>query len=138
MSATRASTVPDVEEDHGHGRLYVALAPWVVFTLLAQHSTLKIAAADHATGVWLARYSRAIAAALLASIALGSLFFTPFTEQYARESVPRKFWHSPTFEATNRRLTTMWALVFAAMVPSHVLAGAIDKRPTNIIFNWVA
>jgi hypothetical protein len=52
--------------------------------------------------------------------------------------VPRKFWHSPMFEATNRRLTTMWALVFAAMVPSHVLAGAIDKRPTNIIFNWVA
>jgi hypothetical protein len=178
MSATHASSVPDAEEDHGHGKgLYVALVPWVVFTLLAQHSTLKLAAAvalvaaagimvrsiatgglkllelgaviafvgftvvafaaDHATGVWLARYSRAIAAALLALIALGSLLFTPFTEQYARESVPRKFWHSPTFKATNRRLTTMWALVFAAMVPFHVLAGVIDKRPTNIIFNWV-
>jgi hypothetical protein len=178
MSAAHASSVPDVEEDHGHGKgLYVALVPWVVFTLLAQHSTLKIAAAvalvaaagimvrsiatgglkllelgaviafvgftavafaaDHATGVWFARYSRAIAAALLALIALGSLLFTPFTEQYARESVPREFWHSSTFKATNRRLTTMWGFVFVAMVPFHVLAGAIDARPTNIICNWV-
>jgi hypothetical protein len=27
--------------------------------------------------------------------------------------------------------------VFTAMVPFHVLAGVIDKRPTNILFNWV-
>jgi hypothetical protein len=87
--------------------------------------------------MWLARYSRAIAAALLALIAFGSLLFTPFTEQYARDSVPRQFWGSATFKATNRRLTTMWACVFAAMVPFHVAAGVIDKKPTNILFNWV-
>jgi hypothetical protein len=178
MTAGGASDVTDVHEDHGHGTgLYIALVPWVVFTLLAQHSTLKAAAvvalitaagimirsiitsglkllelgaviaflgftvaafaADHATGVWLARYSRAIAAALLASIAFGSLLFTPFTEQYARDSVPREFWSSPTFTATNRRLTTMWAWVFTAFVPFHVLAGVIDKKPTNVLFNWV-
>jgi hypothetical protein len=40
-----ASSVPDVEEDHDHGKgLYVALVPWVVFTLLAQHSTLRLPA----------------------------------------------------------------------------------------------
>jgi hypothetical protein len=27
--------------------------------------------------------------------------------------------------------------VFMAMVPFHVAAGVIDKRPTNILFNWV-
>jgi hypothetical protein len=165
-------------EDHGPGTgLYVALIPWVAFTLLAQHSTLKLAAvislvvaigimirsiatsglkllelgavvafagftiiafaADHSTGVWMARYSRAIAAALLALIAFGSLLFTPFTEQYARESVPREQWSSPIFKAINRRITLMWALVFSAMIPFHIAAGAIDKRPTNIIFNWV-
>lgn len=157
--------------------LYIALVPWVVFTLLAQHSTLKVAAvvaliaaagimlrsiitsglkllelgaviaflgftvvafaANHATGAWLARYSRAIAAALLALIAFGSLLFTPFTEQYARDSVPREFWSSPTFKATNRRLTTIWACVFTAFVPFHVLAGVIDRKPTNVLFNWV-
>jgi hypothetical protein len=178
MTASHASPVSDAGVDHGHGSgLYIALVPWVLFTLLAQHSTLKVAAAaalvvatgimirsitqggvkllelgaviaflgftivafaaDHATGLWLARYSRAIAAALLALIAFGSLRFTPFTEQYARDSVPRQFWGSATFQATNRRLTTMWAWVFTAMVPFHVAAGVIDRRPTNILFNWV-
>jgi hypothetical protein len=165
-------------EDHGPGTgMYVALVPWVAFTLLAQHSTLKLAAvaslvlaigimirsimtsgvkalevgavlaftgftivafgADHSAGVWMSRYSRAIAAGLLATIAFASLLFTPFTEQYARESVPREFWSSPSFKAINRRITTMWGFVFLAMVPFHIAAGAIDKRPTNIVFNWV-
>jgi hypothetical protein len=178
MTASHVSDVTDTAQDHGHGAgLYIALVPWVLFTLLAQHSTLKVAsvvalvaavgimirsitrgglkllelgaviaflgftvvafAADQATGDWLARYSRGIAAALLALIAFGSLLFTPFTEQYARDSVPRQFWSSPTFKATNRRLTTMWAWIFTAMVPFHILAGLIDKKPTNILFNWV-
>jgi hypothetical protein len=99
--------------------------------------TVAAFAGDHATAVWMARYSRAIAAALLALIAFGSLAFTPFTEQYAREQVPREFWSSAPFKATNRRLTVMWTSVFAAMVPFHVIAGVIDKKPTNIICNWV-
>jgi hypothetical protein len=175
-SAPRAAKSDHESQGHGLG-LYIALVPWVLFTLLAQHSTLKLAAVaalvvagaimvrsifagglkllelgaviafiaftvaafagDHATAAWMARYSRAIAAALLALIALGSLVFTPFTEQYAREQVPREFWSSAPFKATNRRLTVMWASVFAAMVPFHVIAGIIDKKPTNIICNWV-
>jgi hypothetical protein len=44
-TASHASDVTDVGEDHGHGAgLYIALVPWVLFTLLAQHSTLKVAA----------------------------------------------------------------------------------------------
>ena len=31
----------------------------------------------------------------------------------------------------------MWGTVFAAMVPFHIAAGAIDTRPTNIVLNWV-
>jgi hypothetical protein len=49
-------------------------------------------------------------------IAFGSLLFTPFTEQYARESVPRQFWSSPAFKQTNRRLTIMWAFAEVAAV----------------------
>jgi hypothetical protein len=157
--------------------MYVALVPWVAFTLLAEHSTLELASvialltaigitirslatnglktlelgavvafagftvvafgADHAAGVWMARYSRAIAAAVLALIAFTSLLFTPFTEQYARESVPRERWSSPIFKAVNRRITLMWGFVFTAMIPFHIAAGAIDKRLTDVIFNWV-
>ena len=178
MSAARLSTARAHADDHsGPGvGIYLAFIPWVLFTLIAQHSTLKAAAvvalvgslaiagrsiaagrpkvlelgavvafvgftvvaftAHGSTGADVARYARAIAAALLALIALSSLLFTPFTEHYARESVPREFWSSPRFKQVNRQLTLMWALVFCLMVPSHVIAGAINTRPANLIFNW--
>jgi predicted permease len=86
---------------------------------------------------WLERYARAIAAFLLALIAFGSLLFVPFTEQYARQSVPRKYWTSPRFKQINRQLTAMWGLVFLALMVSHIIAGAINTRRGNTIFNWV-
>ena len=155
----------------------MAFLPWVLFTLITQHDTLRAAAvaalaaavaiaapslaagrpkllelgavlafagftvvaftADPATSAWVARYARAIAATVLALISFSSLLVTPFTEQYARESVPRQFWGSARFKAINRRLTLMWAWVFVAMIPSHLIAGAIDTRRANTIFNWV-
>jgi hypothetical protein len=83
------------------------------------------------------RYARGIAAGLLAVIAFGSLLFTPFTEQYARESVPERFWHTPRFKAGNRAMTAMWGGIFAAMVPCHIIAGSLDTTRSNLIFNWV-
>jgi hypothetical protein len=163
-------------EKSGFG-IYVAFVPWILFTLITQHDSLKAAAiaalaaavviafpslaagrpkllelgavvafagfavvafsADPATGAWVARYARAIAASVLALISFGSLLLTPFTEQYARDSVPREFWSSPRFKAINRQLTLMWAWVFVAMIPSHVIAGVIDTRRANTVFNWV-
>ncbi len=177
MSSTTVSKAFPQAEAAGPGSgIYLAFIPWVVFTLVAQHSTLKLAAvgallaaaliaarsvragsakvlelgavlafvaftviaytADPATGAFVDRYARAIAAGLLATIAFGSLLVTPFTEQYARESVPRELWSSPLFKQINRQLTTMWGLVFAAMVPAHVIAGALDTHRANLIFNW--
>jgi hypothetical protein len=86
---------------------------------------------------WLTDYARAIATALLALIAFVSLAITPFTEQYARETVPERYWHTAEFRDKNRHLTRMWALVFTAMVPSHILAGAIDTDRAETLFNWV-
>ena len=142
--------------------------PWVLFSLITQHDTLKAAAVaaliasvliaapavlagrprmlelgavvafvgftivafvvDPATTHWVARYARAIAALLLALIAFSSLLFVPFTEQYARESVPEEFWSTPRFKRVNRQLTAMWGSVFLVMMVSHILAGAIDTR----------
>jgi hypothetical protein len=155
----------------------VALVPWVMFTLIAQHGTLKvasIAAAAIALGVclysahdggrpklielaavatfavftviafvadpsvthWLTRYARAVASGVLALLVFGSLAFVPFTAEYARESVPRAAWGSPRFQQINRRLTMMWGWIFTAMTVSHVVAGAVDERRANLIFNW--
>src|SRR5262249_11278027 len=157
-SAMSSSPQPDSKRSAG---IFVALVPWVAFTLLANHGTLKLAslvalviaaviaapgvlhrrpkaleigavvtfvgfaiaafAVDAETAHTLARYARGIAAAALSLIAFASLAFTPFTEQYARESVPQQFWNSPHFKEANRRLTVMWGAVFAAMIPFHIV-----------------
>jgi hypothetical protein len=178
MSTTRLTAAGRAEEKDQRGfGIYMAFIPWVLFTLITQHDSLKAAAiaalgaavaialpsltagrpkmlelgsivtfaafttvafsADPATGAWVARYARAIAAGVLALISFGSLLLTPFTEQYARESVPREFWASPRFKEINHGLTLMWSWVFVAMIPSHLIAGAIDTRRANTIFNWV-
>jgi hypothetical protein len=177
MSATTVPKRSPQTDTVGPGSgIYLAFIPWILFTLIAQHSTLKLAAvgallasaliaarsiraggakllelgavlafigftvaalvADPATAAFVDRYARAIAAAILSMIAFGSLLVVPFTEQYARESVPRALWSSPQFKRINRQLTTMWATVFAAMVPAHVIAGALDTHCANLIFNW--
>jgi hypothetical protein len=177
MSSTTISEPSTQAAAAGPGSgIYLAFIPWIVFTLVAQHSTLKLAAvgallasvmiaarsvraggakvlelgavvafvgftviafqADPATAAFVDRYARAIAAGLLSLIALGSLLVVPFTEQYARETVPRQFWSSPQFTQINRKLTTMWGLVFAVMVPAHVIAGELDTHRAHLIFNW--
>jgi hypothetical protein len=177
MSSTTVSEPSTQPAAAGPGSgIYLAFIPWVVFTLVAQHSTLKLAAAgallvsvliaarsarsggakvlelgavlafvaftvvaftaDPGTAAFVDRYARAIAAGLLSLIALGSLLLVPFTEQYARETVPRHLWSSPQFTRINRKLTTMWGLVFAVMVPAHVIAGELGTHRANLIFNW--
>lgn len=87
---------------------------------------------------FLNRYGRAIATGGLALIASVSLLVgRPFTEQYAREQVDPSLWHSARFVGLNRRFTAGWALVFAAMACSHIVAGAIDTHRAETIFNWV-
>src|ERR1019366_3960160 len=126
MSTTRLTAAGRGEKNDKRGfGIYMAFVPWVLFTLITQHDSLKAAAIA------------ALGAAVLALISFGSLLPTPFTEQYARESVPRELWSSPRFKEINHRLTLMWSWVFVAMIPSHLIAGAIDTRRANTVFNWV-
>lgn len=176
MSHTSPAT-PAAPKPAGGG-IFIALIPWVLFTVVADHSTLKLASiaallisvgvcvyssrgggrpkmlelaavatfvvftvvafiADPSLTHFLTRYARAIAAGVLALLVFGSLLFVPFTEEYARETVPREYWNRPRFKQINRNLTAMWGGVFTVITASHVIAGAIDQRPTNVIFNWV-
>jgi hypothetical protein len=94
---------------------------------------------------WVADYGRATASLVLALVMLGSALTVPFTEQYARLSVPREYWGSPTFRATNRRISAVWGLTVAIMSLSHWIAGIADpatkadggSRPADLILNWV-
>lgn len=94
---------------------------------------------------WIADYGRGTATIVLAVIMLSSAVTVPFSEQYARESVPREYWTSPVFRAVNRKISAMWGGVVAVMGVGHLLAGAIDPvtqpvsgaRPVDLILNWL-
>ncbi len=94
---------------------------------------------------WLADYARGGAAIVLAVIMLGSVVTVPFTEQYARESVPQEYWHSPVFRSVNRKISALWGVVVLVMGCGHLLAGVIDPitnplpgaRPVDLLLNWV-
>lgn len=102
--------------------------------------------ADPGIDALLAGYGRAIAAAVLAAVILVTLPVMPFTEQYARESVPREYWHTPQFRSINRRISAAWGGVVAAMAVSHAVAGTFETpdpgfgllhRPVDLLFNWI-
>jgi hypothetical protein len=96
--------------------------------------------ADAAT--WIADYGRGGAALVIGAVMLGSAAFVPFSEQYARESVPQQYWGSPVFRATNRKISALWGAVMIVMSGCHFLAGYLDPASgasgiANILLNWL-
>jgi hypothetical protein len=53
----------------------------------------------------------------------------PFTLQYARERVPKEYWASPLFLATNQRITGVWGAAFAVMTIADAAADYIEAIP---------
>jgi hypothetical protein len=84
---------------------------------------------------WMDTYATTVSSGVLAAMALGSLMFTPFTEQYARESAPRHEWEREAFRRTNQVLTLMWGLVFVLVAILGVVAA--DAPETYDWTNWV-
>jgi hypothetical protein len=84
----------------------------------------------------LQRYYNGVAVGALACFAVASLAFQPFTEQYARELVQRKYWNTRRFNRANVELTLMWAAVFVAIAASEVAADAIETHLGASIFDW--
>jgi hypothetical protein len=90
-------------------------------------------------------FGRGGATFVLGAVMLGSVLFVPFTEQYARESVPQEYWHSRVFRSVNRRISAAWGAAVLVMAFGHLLAGAIDPasapksgaRPIDLLCNWV-
>ncbi|GAA1915423.1 hypothetical protein [Streptantibioticus ferralitis] len=85
--------------------------------------------------IWLETYAQTLASGAIAVVALGSLAFVPFTEQYARVSAPPEVWESPAFRRTNRLLTAMWGLVFAVIAILGLVA--LHVRTGTDWLNWI-
>ena len=71
---------------------------------------------------WMDSYATTLSSGVLAVMALGSLAFEPFTQQYAPRAATREEWEQAAFRRTNQVLTLMWALVFALIAVLGYLA----------------
>jgi hypothetical protein len=98
---------------------------------------------------WVADYGRGTAAVVVGVVMLGSALLVPFSEQYARESVPQQYWGSPVFRAVNQKISALWGVVMLAMSVCHFLAGYLDPAgsaangtvnataPGGLLLNWL-
>lgn len=93
---------------------------------------------------FLTDYGTSLATLLLAVVIFALLPVMPFTEQYARETVPRQYWDSPVFRSVNRRISAAWGAVIALMGVSNAVAGLVTElpttlptRPVDLALNWV-
>ncbi|MFD3696830.1 hypothetical protein ACFWUZ_11880 [Streptomyces sp. NPDC058646] len=131
LTALVASVVLNLP-DLRHGSVKLLQVTGVVF--FAVVSVLALVLGRHDL-LWLETYAQTLSSAVIAAVALGSLAFTPFTEQYARESVPREHWGSPLFRRTNRVLTAVWGAVFVLIAVFGLVA--VEAGRHGDWFNWV-
>ena len=90
-------------------------------------------------------FGRAGCAFVLGIVMAVSVFTVPFTEQYARETVPPKVWDSPRFKSVNRKISGIWAVVILAMAVGHLVDGFLSSADPSgngpvvpdLLFNWV-
>ncbi|MBJ7385073.1 MAG: hypothetical protein JHC55_11370, partial [Mycolicibacterium sp.] len=104
----------------------------IAFFVVVTAAGVILGAADRD---WMDIYATTLSSGVLALMALGSLAFTPFTEQYARVTRPLEDWEKPAFRQTNRVLTLMWALVFALIAVLGFFATQVPQ--TKDWTNWV-
>ena len=80
---------------------------------------------------WLATWGGAGVGLILGLIILALIPVMPFTEQFARESVPQAYWSSPTFKKINRVLSAGWGVAIFAIGLSRVAAAAVNGHTTR-------
>jgi hypothetical protein len=80
---------------------------------------------------WLATWGGAGVGIILGLIILALIPVMPFTEQFARETVPQAAWASPAFKKINRVLSAAWGVAIVGLGVSRVAAAAINGHTTR-------
>jgi hypothetical protein len=80
---------------------------------------------------WLATWGGGGVGIILGLIILSLVPVVPFTEQFARESVPQAEWSSPTFKKINRVLSAAWGVAIVAIGICRIGAAAIDSHSNS-------
>ena len=77
--------------------------------------------------LWVAEHMDLLARATLAVIAWGSIIAgRPFTLQYARESVPEAYWHTPEFIYTGYLISIVWGIIFLLALGASLFRPYLD------------
>ncbi|WP_319446193.1 MULTISPECIES: hypothetical protein [unclassified Mycobacterium] len=130
LSAVLSAIIIGVSMGRGGPRLLEIVT--IVFFVAVTAAGMIVGAQDRD---WMDTYATTLSSGVLAIMALGSLVFTPFTEQYANPSRQLADWEKLAFRQTNRVLTLMWALVFALI---SVLGYYATQVPESKDWtNWV-
>lgn len=94
---------------------------------------------------WLYEWGRPLVGVILGLFILVTVPVMPFTEEYARQSVPREYWNSPTFRRVNRVLSAAWGVAILVIGLASVVVAALDAQPDSfaehhildLVLNWV-
>jgi carotenoid cleavage dioxygenase len=78
--------------------------------------------------LWVIEHMDLLARATLAVIAWGSIIAgRPFTLQYARESVPEAYWHTPEFIYTGYFISIVWGIIFLIALGASLFRPYLDQ-----------
>lgn len=94
---------------------------------------------------WLFDWASGLITLTLGLLLLVTMPIMPFTEQYARESVSREYWGTPTFKKVNRVLSLAWGFAIVGIGLSSIAVAVLDERANStsdaglldLILNWV-
>ncbi|OZD14735.1 hypothetical protein CH253_08935 [Rhodococcus sp. 06-156-3C] len=90
------------------------------------------------SSTWLSEYASAIALFVLAAVMATSTLGVTFTEQYARESLPKEYWGAPRLRSLNVRISATWAVcTFAAALSMTVAAAVADPFSKYFALAWI-
>lgn len=95
--------------------------------------------------LWLYDWGPSLVAIVLGLYVLATVPVLPFTAEYARQSVARQYWESPTFKRINRVLSAAWGVAILIIGCASAIATAVAARPTDfsdaalleLVLNWV-
>ncbi len=86
---------------------------------------------DTGDKTWLATWPGGGVAIVIGAVILLLVPVIPFTEQYAKESVPREEWGSPTFKRVNHGLSVAWGASIVVIGVARVLAEAVARHSSG-------
>ena len=94
---------------------------------------------------WLVDWASGLVTLTLGLLLLVTMPIMPFTEQYARERVPREYWGRPVFKKVNRVLSLAWAAAIMIIGVASIAVALLHERAGStsnahllgLILNWV-